>query len=263
LYVTLANFVVPLIGPYLYQRDAKLAKEYKEYEEQEKRVEMIMEHKDENSPEKINKNEFFYVDAIHHATAKIEPNSTFAEVIWGLFTRIYKSGTMVATFAGLACGLIPWTNYIFFNNDSFFKVITDVMKFMGDMNIPMSNLTLGYILYHISETQKPLNLSKVDIWMITIARMFILPLIGIAVIMSFRYTTGGYYNDIVFAFTQYFQWCTPAAVSLLFYSLKAGQGSDEVSSIILYHTMISVISMTWNATLFSYIYLKDPLDYLG
>jgi len=223
-----------------------------------KKVEMYIEDKLNDATEH---QAFFYVDALHNETVQSTERTTFIEGILALVTRVWKSGTMMATILGLACGLIPTTHYIFFSDDSFFKVITDVMKFMGDMNIPMSNLTLGYTLYYISESQKTLNFSKFDLWMITIARMFLLPLIGIGVIMSLRYTIGGGYNDIVFAFTQYFQWCTPAPVQLLFYSLKAGQGSDEVSKIILCHIMISIISMTWNATLFSYIYLADPSEY--
>ena len=148
---------------------------------------------------------------------------------------------ITASAVAIIIGLVPAIKSFVFDDDSVVSFITDSLDFMADAMVPSTMLVLGGML---AEGPNESNLGIRTTIGIIVARLLILPLLGIVVVISadkFNFLVSG---DQMYRFVLLLQYTTPSAILLGAIASLRGYAVNEASALLFWQHVFALISLT-------------------
>ncbi|CAK7344179.1 unnamed protein product [Dovyalis caffra] len=161
----------------------------------------------------------------------------------------------IASFLAIVIGVIPALKHTVYGADAPLGVITDSLAMMAEATVPSVMLVLGGVL-----GEGP-NESKLGIRTsigIIVARLLVLPVIGIGVI----YLAGKWNllidGDQLYRFVLLLQYTTPSAILLGAIASLRGYAIKEASALLFWQHVCAVVSLS----IYIIVYFKLLLSYI-
>ncbi|CAN8235614.1 unnamed protein product [Cochlearia groenlandica] len=158
----------------------------------------------------------------------------------------------IASLLAIVVGSIPQLKKIVFGYDAPLSFITDSLNIMGSAMVPSVMLVLGGML---SEGPKESTLGLRTTVGITVARLLVLPLVGIGIVMSAD-KLGLISQDPMFKFVLLLQYSTPSAILLGAIASLRGYAVREASALLFWQHIFALLSLTF----YIVIFLKLTVD---
>lgn len=161
----------------------------------------------------------------------------------------------IASLLAIIIGLVPQVKSFVFNDDSVVSFITDSLDFMAEAMVPSTMLILGGML-----AEGP-NESKLGIRTtigIIVARLLVLPLLGIGVIMLADKLNILVSGDQMYRFVLLLQYTTPSAILLGAIARLRGYAVKEASAILFWQHVFALLSLS----LYIILYFNVLLSYI-
>ncbi|OIW10763.1 hypothetical protein TanjilG_27709 [Lupinus angustifolius] len=154
----------------------------------------------------------------------------------------------IASFFGFLFGAVAWLRNLIIGDDAPLAVIQDSLVLLGNGTIPCITLLLGGNLAQglKSSSVKPLTLIS-----ITIAKLFILPVIGLFIVKAAA-NLGLLPLDPLFQYVLVLQYAMPPAMNISIMTQLFDVGTEECSVILLWTYVSAAITLTaWSTFLIS------------
>lgn len=160
---------------------------------------------------------------------------------------------ITASVLAIIVGLVPAIKYFVFNDDSVVSFITDSLDFMADAMVPSAMLVLGGML---AEGPNESNLGIRTTIGIIVARLLILPLLGIGVVVladKLNFLVDG---DQLYRFVLLLQYTTPSAILLGAIASLRGYAVNEASTLLFWQHIFALFSLTAFIIVYFYMLLS-------
>lgn len=160
----------------------------------------------------------------------------------------------IASLLAIIIGVIPKLNDVFFGDDAPLSFITDSFDILAGAMVPSAMLVLGGML-----AEGP-NVSKLGIRTtigITVARLLVLPMLGIGVVLLADRWNFLVQGDQLYRFVLLLQYTTPTAILLGAIASLRGYAVSEASSLLFWQHVCAVVSLS----LYIFVYFKLLLSY--
>ncbi|XP_010528906.1 PREDICTED: protein PIN-LIKES 2 [Tarenaya hassleriana] len=155
----------------------------------------------------------------------------------------------IASLLAIIVGLVPQLKAVAFGYDAPLSFLTDSLEIMAAAMVPSVMLVLGGML---SEGPKESTLGLRTTIGIIVARLLVLPLVGIGVVMAadkLNLITG---SDRMFKFVLLLQYSTPSAILLGAIASLRGYAVREASALLFWQHVFALFSLT----LYIVVYFK-------
>ncbi|KAJ0043455.1 hypothetical protein Pint_18673 [Pistacia integerrima] len=159
-----------------------------------------------------------------------------------------------ASLVAIAVGIIPGLKSIVFGSDAALEVITDSLDIMAEAAVPSAMLIIGGML---TEGPEESRLGLRTTIGIIVARLFVLPVIGIGVIFladKWNFLVTG---DELYRFVIFLQYTTPSAILIGAIASLRGYAVSEASALLFWQHVFAMFSLA----LYLIIYFKFFLVY--
>ncbi|ESQ28091.1 hypothetical protein EUTSA_v10018516mg [Eutrema salsugineum] len=160
----------------------------------------------------------------------------------------------IASLLAIVVGSVPQLKKIVFGYDAPLSFITDSLDIMGSAMVPSVMLVLGGML---SEGPRESTLGLRTTIGICVARLLVLPLVGIGIVMSAD-KLGLISPDPMFKFVLLLQYSTPSAILLGAIASLRGYAVREASALLFWQHTFALLSLT----LYIIIFFKLTVDTL-
>ncbi|KAI5559348.1 hypothetical protein BDE02_17G103600 [Populus trichocarpa] len=161
----------------------------------------------------------------------------------------------IASFLAIVIGVIPALKHIVYGADAPLQVITDSLGMMAQAAVPSVMLVLGGM---IGEGPNESKLGIRTTIGIIVARLLVLPVIGIGVI----YLAGKWNllipGNYLYQFVLLLQYTTPSAILLGAIASLRGYAVKEASALIFWQHVCAVVSLS----IYMIVYFKLLLSYI-
>ncbi|KFK41534.1 hypothetical protein AALP_AA2G141800 [Arabis alpina] len=153
----------------------------------------------------------------------------------------------IASLLAIVIGSVPQLKNIVFGYDAPLSFITDSLNIMGAAMVPSVMLVLGGML---SEGPKESTLGLRTTIGITVARLLVLPLVGIGIVMSADKLSLLSSADPMFKFVLLLQYSTPSAILLGAIASLRGYAVREASALLFWQHVFALLSLTFYIIIF-------------
>lgn len=155
----------------------------------------------------------------------------------------------IASLLAIVIGTVPQLKALFFGSDAPVSFITDSLEILGGAMVPSVMLILGGML---AEGPNESTLGLRTTIGITVARLLVLPILGIGIVAMSDKLNLLVANDAMFRFVLLLQYTTPSAILLGAIASLRGYAVSESSAIIFWQHVCSLFSLS----LFIIIYFR-------
>ncbi|CAH8308408.1 unnamed protein product [Eruca vesicaria subsp. sativa] len=152
----------------------------------------------------------------------------------------------IASLLAIIVGSVPQLKSIVFGYDAPLSFITDSLNIMASAMVPSVMLVLGGML---SEGPRESTLGLRTTIGITVARLLVLPLVGIGIVMSAD-KLGLISPDPMFKFVLLLQYSTPSAILLGAIASLRGYAVREASAVLFWQHVFALLSLTFYIIIF-------------
>ncbi|VVA94886.1 unnamed protein product [Arabis nemorensis] len=153
----------------------------------------------------------------------------------------------IASLLAIVVGSVPQLKKIVFGYDAPLSFITDSLNIMGAAMVPSVMLVLGGML---SEGPKESTLGLRTTIGITVARLLVLPLVGIGIVMSADKLGLLSSADPMLKFVLLLQYSTPSAILLGAIASLRGYAVREASALLFWQHIFALLSLTFYIIIF-------------
>ncbi|KVH92383.1 protein PIN-LIKES 2-like [Cynara cardunculus var. scolymus] len=161
----------------------------------------------------------------------------------------------IATFLALVIGLVPFLKSIVYGDDAPLSFLTDSLDIVAGAMVPSVMLVLGGMI-----AEGP-NESKLGIRTtigILVARLLILPTLGIGVVLLADKLNLLIEGDRMFLFVLLLQYTTPSAILFGAISSLRGYAVSEASALLFWQHVFALFSLS----MYSIVYFKLLMSYV-
>ncbi|XP_027361711.1 protein PIN-LIKES 7-like [Abrus precatorius] len=152
----------------------------------------------------------------------------------------------VATFFGFLFGAVAWLRNLIVGDNAPFHVIQDTLQLLGNGTIPCITLLLGG---NLTQGLKTSNVKPLTLISIIIARLFLLPVIGLFIVKAAA-NFGLLPIDPLFQYVLVMQYAMPPAMNISTMAQLFDVGNEECSVILLWTYSAAAIALTaWSTFL--------------
>lgn len=152
----------------------------------------------------------------------------------------------IASLLAIVVGSVPQLKKIVFGYEAPLSFITDSLNIMASAMVPSVMLVLGGML---SEGPRESTLGLRTTIGITVARLLVLPLVGIGIVMSAD-KLGLISQDPMFKFVLLLQYSTPSAILLGAIASLRGYAVREASALLFWQHVFALLSLTFYIIIF-------------
>ncbi|KAF5791462.1 putative membrane transport protein [Helianthus annuus] len=161
----------------------------------------------------------------------------------------------VATFLALIIGMVPSLKSIVYGDDAPLSFLTDSLDIMAGAMVPSVMLVLGGML---AEGPNESRLGIRTTVGILVARLLILPMLGIGVVFAADRLSLLIEGDKMFRFVLLLQYTTPSAILFGAIASLRGYAVSEASALLFWQHVFALFSLS----MYSIIYIKLLLTYI-
>ncbi|XP_061339261.1 protein PIN-LIKES 2 isoform X2 [Gastrolobium bilobum] len=155
----------------------------------------------------------------------------------------------IASLLAIIIGTVPQLKALFFGYDAPLSFITDSLEILGGAMVPSVMLILGGML---AEGPNESKLGLRTIIGVTVARLLVLPLLGIGIVALSGKLNFLVENDAMFRFVLLLQYTTPSAILLGAIASLRGYAVSEASALLFWQHVFALFSLS----LYIVIYFK-------
>ncbi|MED6176193.1 hypothetical protein PIB30_085741 [Stylosanthes scabra] len=156
--------------------------------------------------------------------------------VWNIFQP-----PTVASLLAIIIGTVPHLKTLFFGYDAPFSFITDSMNILAGAVVPSVMLILGGVLAE-GPNESKLGLRTMN--GIIVARLVVLPLIGIGVVALANKMNFLVHNDLMFKFVLLLQYTSPTAILLGAIASLRGYAVSEASALLFWQHLFALLSFS-------------------
>ncbi|KAK9054193.1 hypothetical protein SSX86_025271 [Deinandra increscens subsp. villosa] len=160
----------------------------------------------------------------------------------------------IATLLALIIGMVPFLKSIVYGDDAPLSFFTDSLDIMAGAMVPSVMLVLGGM---IAEGPNETRLGTRTTIGILVARLFVLPTLGIGVVLLADKMNLLIQGDRMFRFVLLLQYTTPSAILFGAIASLRGYAVSEASALLFWQHVVALFSLS----MFSIIYFKLLLMY--
>uniref|UniRef100_A0A1J3CT10 Putative transporter C5D6.04 n=1 Tax=Noccaea caerulescens TaxID=107243 RepID=A0A1J3CT10_NOCCA len=160
----------------------------------------------------------------------------------------------IASLLAIVVGSVPQLKKIVFGYDAPLSFITDSFNIMGNAMVPSVMLVLGGML---SEGPKESTLGLRTTIGICVARLLVLPLVGIGIVMSADKLGFISWEDPMFKFVLLLQYSTPSAILLGAIASLRGYAVREASALLFWQHVFALFSLSFYIVVFFKLTVDD------
>eukprot|EP01017_Pseudomicrothorax_dubius_P008487 TRINITY_DN1279_c0_g1_i7.p1 TRINITY_DN1279_c0_g1~~TRINITY_DN1279_c0_g1_i7.p1 ORF type:complete len:392 (+),score=33.17 TRINITY_DN1279_c0_g1_i7:100-1275(+) len=178
--------------------------------------------------------------SLERSTIFTSPNiqkNRFQEILGRLSNR-----SIICSIAGFILGVFPPTRALFFAEDATFRWSIDILYDLT-MNLIFTNIILGYSLaetyFNKQDDGSPSFLNKTQFLYIVLTKLVAVPIIGFVVFYILR-GFSEFFQDPVYAYSQYVQFLTPSANVHIMFAIKHQYAKKDVSLLLLYEVQYNL-----------------------
>ncbi|KAF3445262.1 hypothetical protein FNV43_RR14956 [Rhamnella rubrinervis] len=168
--------------------------------------------------------------------------------------HILQPPTIVSLLA-IVIGMFPGSKSIVFGDDAPLSFITDSLEILAEAMVPSVMLVLGGML---AEGPNESNLGRRTTIGIVVARLLVLPFIGIGVVILADKLNLLLHDDQLFKFVLLLQYTTPSAILLGAIASLRGYAVKEASALLFWQHVFAIFSLS----LYIILYFKMLLSYI-
>lgn len=168
--------------------------------------------------------------------------------------HILQPPTIVSLLA-IVIGMFPGSKAIVFGDGAPLSFITDSLEILAEAMVPSVMLVLGGML---AEGPNESNLGRRTTIGIIVARLLVLPLIGIGVVILADKLNLLIHGDQLYKFVLLLQYTTPSAILLGAIASLRGYAVKEASALLFWQHVFAVFSLS----LYIILYFKMLLSYI-
>ncbi|XP_071711356.1 protein PIN-LIKES 2 [Rutidosis leptorrhynchoides] len=161
----------------------------------------------------------------------------------------------IATFLALLIGMVPFLKSIVYGDDAPLEFLTDSLDILAGAMVPSVMLVLGGM---IAEGPNESRLGIRTTVGIIVARLLILPTLGIGVVFLADKMNLLIQGDRMFQFVLLLQYTTPSAILFGAIASLRGYAVSEASALLFWQHVFALFSLS----MYSIIYFKLLLTYL-
>lgn len=154
--------------------------------------------------------------------------------------HILQPPTIASLFA-IIIGTVPQLKAFVFGYDAPLSFITDTLEILGGATVPSVMLVLGGMLAEGPNESKLGHQTTIGI---IIARLLVLPLIGIGIIASIAKWNIFVDGDTMFRFVLLLQYTTPSAILLGAIASLRGYAVKEASAVLFWQHVLALFSLS-------------------
>ncbi|XP_057447797.1 protein PIN-LIKES 2-like [Lotus japonicus] len=155
----------------------------------------------------------------------------------------------IASLLAIIIGTVPMLKALFFGYDAPLSFITDSLEIVGGAMVPSVMLILGGML---AEGPNESKLGLRTTIGIVVARLLVLPLLGIGIVALADKLNFLVENDAMFIFVLLLQYTTPSAILLGAIASLRGYAVSEASALLFWQHVIALFSLS----LYTVIYFR-------
>ncbi|PRQ45634.1 putative membrane transport protein [Rosa chinensis] len=156
----------------------------------------------------------------------------------------------IASLLAIIIGMVPTLKSIVYDDDAVLSFITDSLEILSEAMVPSAMLVLGGSL---AQGPNESNLGVRTTVGIIIARLFILPLIGIGVIHLADKWNILVAGDQMFRLVLLLQYTMPSAILLGAIASLRGYAVKEASALLFWQHVVAVLSISFYIIVYFYI----------
>ncbi|BFG25425.1 hypothetical protein CerSpe_116980 [Prunus speciosa] len=156
----------------------------------------------------------------------------------------------IASLLAIIIGMIPKLKSWVFDDDQILSFITDSLEILAEAMVPSALLVLGGML---AEGPNDSNLGIRTTIGIIVARLLVLPLIGIGVILLSDKLNILIADDPLYRFVLLLQYTTPSAILLGAVASLRGYAVREASALLFWQHIVAVFSLSVYIIVYFYI----------
>ncbi|XP_062107487.1 protein PIN-LIKES 2-like [Humulus lupulus] len=160
----------------------------------------------------------------------------------------------IASLLAIVIGMFPTAQAVIYNKDSLFSILTDSLDILAEAMVPSAMLVLGGML---AEGPKKSDLGMRTTIGIVVARLFVLPLLGIGIVTCADRLNFLIAGDQLYRFVLLLQYTTPSAILLGAVASLRGYAVKEASAVLFWQHVVAVFSFS----LYIILYFKFFLSY--
>ncbi|KAK9742529.1 hypothetical protein RND81_03G179300 [Saponaria officinalis] len=161
----------------------------------------------------------------------------------------------IASFLAITIGMVPQLKGLLFGDAAPLLFLTDGFDIMAGAMVPFVMLVLGGMLAEGPDDQSRLGL-RTTIG-IVVARLLVLPLIGIGVVIMAQKSGLLIEGDQMYKFVIFLQYVTPSAILLGAIASLRGYAVKEASSLLFWQHVFAVLSLS----LYMFVFFKVFISY--
>ncbi|KAL8161131.1 hypothetical protein V2J09_012620 [Rumex salicifolius] len=161
----------------------------------------------------------------------------------------------IASLLAIIIGMVPQLKALFFGDDAVLSFATDSLEIVGGAMVPSAMLILGGML---AEGPSECRLGKRTTIGIIVARLLVLPLIGIGVVLLADKLNLLVQGDQMYRFVLLLQYTTPSAILLGAIARLRGYAVREASALIFWQHILAVVSIS----VYVVVYFRGVLSYV-
>ncbi|TQE01345.1 hypothetical protein C1H46_013025 [Malus baccata] len=163
--------------------------------------------------------------------------------------RILQPST-IAFLLAIVIGMIPTLKSLVFDDDQVLSFLTDSLEIVAEAMVPSAVLVLGGML---AEGPNESNLGMRSTIGIIVARLFVLPLIGIGVVLLSDKLNLLVADDQLYRFVLLLQYTTPSAILLGAVASLRGYAVREASALLFWQHIVAVFSLSLYIIVYFYL----------
>ncbi|KAF4356799.1 hypothetical protein CsatB_027119 [Cannabis sativa] len=160
----------------------------------------------------------------------------------------------IASLLAIVIGMFPTAQAVIYNKDSLFSILTDSLDILAEAMVPSAMLVLGGML---AEGPNRSDLGMRTTIGIVVARLFVLPLLGIGIVSCadrFNFLIPG---DQLYRFVLLLQYTTPSAILLGAIASLRGYAVKEASAVLFWQHVVAVFSFSLYIILYFKFFLSS------
>lgn len=147
----------------------------------------------------------------------------------------------IASLLAIIIGLVPLLRNFFFGDDAPLAFLTDSLEILAGAVVPFVMLILGGIL---AEGPNDSSLGLRTTIGVTVARLIVLPLVGIGVVALADRLNFLVHGDQMYRFVLLLQYTTPSAILLGAIASLRGYAVKEASALLFWQHVFAVLSLS-------------------
>ena len=156
----------------------------------------------------------------------------------------------IASLLAIIIGMVPTLKSIVYDDDAVLSFLTDSLEILSEAMVPSAMLVLGGML---AQGPNESNLGLRTTVGIIIARLFILPLIGIGVIHLADKWNILIAGDQMFRLILLLQYTMPTAILLGAIASLRGYAVKEASALLFWQHVVAVFSISFYMLVYFYL----------